>query len=139
MLLTYVVEGDPTRLALGARCRLANTLINTSSGDVAIGDDTIFGYNCMLLTGRHEFENGTRKSMTGSAEVPVTGHDIRIGRGCWIASGAIITGGVTIGDSVIVAAGSVVTKNVPDGSFVAGVPAAIKNPSAHHPSQVRNS
>ena len=42
-----------------------------------------------------------------------------------IAAGAIVSGGVTIGDNVIVAAGAVVTKDVPDYSIVAGVPAKV--------------
>ena len=87
----------------------------------------------MLLTGRHQYHLGERYSIflereTGrtlgaGVEVPRSGFDIQIGEGVWIASGAIITGGVTIGNNSIVAAGSVVTKDVPDFSVVAGVPA----------------
>lgn len=42
-----------------------------------------------------------------------------------IGSGAIILGGVTIGENALVAAGAVVTKNVSPNSIVAGVPARI--------------
>ena len=42
-----------------------------------------------------------------------------------IASHAIIVGGVTIGKKAIVGAGAVVTKDVPAGKIVAGVPATI--------------
>lgn len=51
--------------------------------------------------------------------------DTRIGRNCFIAVGAIILPGVTIGDEVIVGAGSVVSKNVPSHVIVAGNPARI--------------
>lgn len=78
----------------------------------------------MFLTGRHEFENGALKQPR-SRQVPTSGYDIRVGKGCWIASGAIILGGVTIGDHCLVAAGAVVTRNVPDYAIVAGVPAQI--------------
>jgi acetyltransferase-like isoleucine patch superfamily enzyme len=37
----------------------------------------------------------------------------RYGRNAWIADGAIIIGGVTLGENSVVAAGSVVTKDVP--------------------------
>jgi acetyltransferase-like isoleucine patch superfamily enzyme len=51
--------------------------------------------------------------------------DVHIGKNCFIAVGAIIMPGVTIGDEVIVGSGSVVTKSVPSNSIVAGNPAKI--------------
>jgi hypothetical protein len=46
-----------------------------------------------------------------------------IRRKAWIGAGAIILPGVTVGENAIVAAGAVVTKDVPDNTIVAGVPA----------------
>ncbi len=43
----------------------------------------------------------------------------------FIGTGAIVMPGVTIGPRAIVAAGAVVTKDVPPGSVVAGVPAQV--------------
>ena len=51
--------------------------------------------------------------------------DVYIGENCFIAIGATIMPGVTIGDQVIVGAGSVVTKDVPSNTIVAGNPAKI--------------
>ena len=45
--------------------------------------------------------------------------------GASIGSGATVLCGVTIGERAIVGAGSVVTKDVPDGSIVAGNPARV--------------
>jgi acetyltransferase-like isoleucine patch superfamily enzyme len=42
-----------------------------------------------------------------------------------IGTGAVIMPGVTIGAGAMVGAGSVVTKDVPDGAVVAGVPARV--------------
>jgi len=50
---------------------------------------------------------------------------IIIGDNVWIGSRAMIMKGVSIGDGAIIAAGSVVTKDVPDNSLVAGVPAQV--------------
>jgi maltose O-acetyltransferase len=132
---TYYLEGNGGKLQVGKNVYLVNTLINVESGSVFIGDNTIFGYNVMLLTGRHNFHKGerlliqmqreTNKKLGAGVEVPKSGYDIRIGNGCWVTSGAIISGGVTIGNNVIVSAGAVVTKDVPDYSIVGGVPAKI--------------
>jgi acetyltransferase-like isoleucine patch superfamily enzyme len=53
------------------------------------------------------------------------GKPIVIGRNVWIAAGAIVVGGVTIGEDSVVAAGSVVTKDVPPNVLVAGNPARV--------------
>ena len=129
---TYYVEGDGGHLKAEKNTRLANTLFNVESGDISIGENTIFGYNVMVLTGKHNFKNGMRISIynqtkgefsrTGD-EVPREGYDINIGKNCWIASGSIICGNVNIGDSVVVMAGSIVTKDVESNSVVGGVPA----------------
>jgi acetyltransferase-like isoleucine patch superfamily enzyme len=48
---------------------------------------------------------------------------IKVGNDVWVGYGAIIMGGVEIGDGAVIAAGSIVTKNVEPYSVVGGVPA----------------
>jgi acetyltransferase-like isoleucine patch superfamily enzyme len=126
------VHGSPRRLHVGERTSLVNTVFNTASGDIYVANDVIFGHGCMILTGRHEFAEGKRKRLSiGRPDTPSTGFDIRIGEGTWIASGAIVVGGVTIGEHAIVAAGAVVTHDVPDNAIVAGIPAQVIGSSAN--------
>jgi acetyltransferase-like isoleucine patch superfamily enzyme len=47
-------------------------------------------------------------------------------KGASIGTGAVIICGITIGENALVGAGAVVTKDVPDGATVAGVPARTK-------------
>jgi len=133
---THYIEGDGGKVVVGKRVYLVNTLLNVESGSIFIGDNTIFGYNVMLLTGRHHFNKGERisiqlqkkypeKRFGAGVEVPRKGFDKHIGTGCWIASGAIVSGGVTIGNNVIVASGAVVSRDVPDYAVVGGVPAKV--------------
>lgn len=131
---TYIM-GSTGKLHIGQRCGLANTIFNLSSGSIYVGDNTILSNNVMVITGRHMFKDGSRASLApglerkyiggGAEEVPESGFDIHIGSGCWIAAGVIISGGIRIGDNVIIAANSVVTKDIPDYSFAGGVPAKI--------------
>jgi len=44
---------------------------------------------------------------------------------CFVGLGAIVMPGVTVHKNSVVGAGSVVTKDVPEGSVVAGVPAKV--------------
>lgn len=126
------IHGNEKRLHLGNRISLLNTVLNLSSGEIYIGDDTIFGHNCCLVTGVHEFKGGMRKKLYHRLhhneevkEAMPNGNDIIIGKGCWITTNVTIIGGVTIGDNVIVRAGAVVTKDIPSNSIVAGVPAKV--------------
>ena len=50
---------------------------------------------------------------------------IKIGSNCFIGSGARIMGGVKIGDNCIIGAASIVTRDVPNGCVVAGMPAKV--------------
>ena len=131
---THFVMGSPERLKVGERSALANTLFNVSSGNITVGDRSIFGQGVMVITGRHEFRNGMRISLDpneddgswgGNSEVPKEGFDISIGNGVFVASGAIILGKCHIGNHCIVAAGAVVTKSFPDHSIIAGIPARL--------------
>ena len=124
---TYV-HGDKKRVFLGSNCSTMNSIFNVISGEIHIGDNTILGHNCMLLTGTHNFKNGKRISLLDNSkeeETPKTGRDIIIGEGCFIGSGVTVIGPVNIGNNVIVASGSVVNKNIKDSCFVGGIPAKL--------------
>ena len=48
---------------------------------------------------------------------------ISIGNNVFVGARAMIMQGVTIGNNCIIAAGAIVTKDIPDGVIVGGVPA----------------
>lgn len=54
---------------------------------------------------------------------PSSRGDIVVGNDCWIASDAVVTSGVTIGDGAVVATRAVVTRDVRPYAVVAGDPA----------------
>ncbi|NOW94060.1 sugar O-acetyltransferase [Mucilaginibacter sp. SG564] len=87
-------------------------------GGLDIGDDVMIGPNVSIITTGHPLDPSQRRSVT-------IGKPIVIERNVWIAAGAIIIGGVTIGKNSVVAAGSVVTKNVPPNTLVGGNPARV--------------
>jgi sugar O-acyltransferase (sialic acid O-acetyltransferase NeuD family) len=50
--------------------------------------------------------------------------NVTVGAGCYVGAGAIIMARRSLGSGSIVGAGAVVTRDVPDGATVAGVPAS---------------
>ncbi len=78
----------------------------------------MIGPNVSIITTGHPLEPSQRRAAT-------IGKRIVIERNVWIAAGAIIVGGVTVGENSVVAAGSVVTKDVLPNTLVGGNPARV--------------
>ena len=87
-------------------------------GGLYIGNDVMIGPNVSIITTGHPIEPSQRHSVT-------IGKPIVIERNVWIAAGATIIGGVTVGENSVIAAGAVVTKDVPANTLVGGNPARI--------------
>ncbi len=85
-------------------------------GGLDIADDVMIGPNVSIITTGHPLEPSRRRAAT-------IGKPIVIEKNVWIAAGATIVGGVTVGENSVVAAGSVVTKDVPPNTLVGGNPA----------------
>lgn len=122
-LQIYRVWGDENKIVLGRDVHLNDALINTTCGTVSIGDYTFLGHGVSLLTGTHDV---TKKDLERQSAIPSEGRDIKIGRGVWIASKALILGPCEIGDNAVIGAGSVATGKIEANSFYAGSPAKIK-------------
>ncbi len=87
-------------------------------GGLDIADDVMIGPNVSLITSGHPLEPSERRDF-------VVARPILIERNVWIAAGATIIGGVTVGENSVVAAGSVVTRDVPPNILVGGNPARV--------------
>ena len=112
----YATGGTDTRIG-------RNVFINQNCtfydlGGLDISDDVMIGPNVSIITSGHPLEPSRRRAFT-------TAKPIVIERNVWIAAGATIIGGVTVGENSVIAAGSVVTKDVPPNTLVGGNPARV--------------
>ena len=109
----------PGRIRIGRDVYIAEGCWISGSADLTIDDEVMFGPYAMVVTANHSMKDG---SVRFGAPV---GAPVVIGRGSWIGAHVVILPGVTIGRGCIVASNAVVTRDVPDHTIVGGVPAKI--------------
>jgi acetyltransferase-like isoleucine patch superfamily enzyme len=114
---------------VGERCKISShTFVCTG---VTIDDEVFVGHGVM-------FVNDKRPAATNDAGELKSAEDwdlleTVVERGASIGSGAVILGGVRIGSGALVGAGAVVTRDVPAGATVMGVPARVDQLAEPHP------
>ncbi len=106
----------PETISIGDHTWIGHNVHLRGGGRITIGDYCQIANNVIMTSGNHRID-GNRHQNNDEYK------DITNGNNVWIASNAIILPGVKIGDNAVVAAGAVVTKDVPENTVVAGVPA----------------
>jgi acetyltransferase-like isoleucine patch superfamily enzyme len=88
---------------------------------VVIEDNVFVGHNVSFINDKYPRATNADGSPQTEADWKVVKTLVK--KGASIGTSSTILCGVTIGENAIVGAGSVVTRDVPDGAVVAGVPA----------------
>jgi UDP-2-acetamido-3-amino-2,3-dideoxy-glucuronate N-acetyltransferase len=123
--------GDDTRVGpfveiqrgvvIGARCKIqSHTFICTG---VEIEDEVFVGHGTLFINDK--FPRSTNKAGELKTDADWTLLRTMVERGAALGSGVVVLGGVHIGAGALVGAGAVVTRDVPAGETVAGVPARV--------------
>jgi UDP-2-acetamido-3-amino-2,3-dideoxy-glucuronate N-acetyltransferase len=105
---------------IGDRCKISSHTFICEG--VTVEDDVFVGHGVMFINDRYPQATADGRLQTEADWVVIP---TRIKRGVSIGSGAVILCGVTVGEKALVGAGAVVTRDVPDHSTVAGVPARV--------------
>ena len=115
----HTISNTPARFLAGGV--FLRERIFMDGGSITIGENVFIGPFCGFYTATHPLDFARRNKGLEKA-LP-----IKVGDNCWFGANVSVMPGVTIGSGCVIAAGSVVTKDVPDNSLVAGVPAAVKS------------
>jgi len=123
--------GDGTRIgtfveiqknaSVGSRCKISSHSFICEG--VVIEDEVFIGHGVMFTNDR--LPRATSADGSLQTEEHWTVEPTLVRRRASIGSNATIVAGVTIGVDAMVGAGAVVTRDVPDGAIVAGVPARV--------------
>ncbi len=123
--------GDETRIGtfveiqkgarVGRRCKISSHTFICEG--VHVEDEVFVGHGVMFINDRRP--RATNPDGTTQTEADWSLEQTTVRRGASIGTGAVILGGVEIGERAMVGAGAMVTKSVPAGATVAGNPARI--------------
>ena len=91
-------------------------------GKVSLGNDVMMGPEVVIYTAGHKHDSIDVPMRLQGNEEP---REVIIGNDVWIGRRVMIMPGVRIGDGCVIAAGAVVTKDIPPYTIAAGVPAKV--------------
>ncbi len=112
---------------VGRRCKISSHTFICEG--VMIEDEVFIGHGVTFINDRFPRATNPDGSMQTDADWKCIGTLVK--KGASIGSGSTLLCGITVGERAVVGAGSVVTKDVPDGTVVAGNPARPLRPGGN--------
>jgi UDP-2-acetamido-3-amino-2,3-dideoxy-glucuronate N-acetyltransferase len=121
--------GDETRIgpfveiqrdaSIGARCKIQSHAFICSG--VEIDDEVFVGHGTLFINDK--FPRATTDAGELKTDADWSLQRTVVERGAALGSGVVVLGGIRIGAGALIGAGAVVTRDVPAGQTVTGVPA----------------
>jgi acetyltransferase-like isoleucine patch superfamily enzyme len=119
---SVTVQSADGRIRLGQRVYLSRGVTVGAVALVEIGDFVLVGPGCYITDANHRFDDHT-------VPIPDQGMSSKgatvIEDNVWLGANVVVTSGVRIGRRSVIGANSVVTRDIPEFSVAAGVPARV--------------
>ena len=111
-------------VSFGDRTEIGEHSTISSCNRVIFGNDVLTGPHVFVADHNHAYEN---PHVPVSKQGVMCNHEdeVVIGEGSWLGTNVVIVGNVHIGKHCVIGANSVVTKDIPDYSVAAGIPAKV--------------
>lgn len=121
---TLLCVSPDAKIVLHDNIRLQNFTVISSARLVEIESGVNFGPFVYVGDNNHSYEDITVPIKDSGIKIAPSGK-VLIKAGTWIGTKVTIAGNVTIGKHCVIGANSVVTKDIPDYSVAAGIPARV--------------
>lgn len=108
---------------IGARCKISSHTFICEG--VTLEEEVFVGHNVVFTNDLYPRATNGEGALQTEADWQVVPTLVK--HGASIGSGAVLLGGIIVGENAIIGAGSVVTKDVPPNTVVAGNPARVIN------------
>jgi UDP-2-acetamido-3-amino-2,3-dideoxy-glucuronate N-acetyltransferase len=108
-------------VCVGARCKIQSHSFLCEG--VEIGDEAFIGHGVIFVNDKHPRATTPDGELQTEADWPLLRTVVE--RRAAVGSGALVLGGVRIGEEALVGAGAVVTRDVQPGEIVVGNPARV--------------
>lgn len=109
-------------IEIGAGSNIGASSFLVSRGGIQIGESALIGGECHVSGGAYHFDDPAAPVMDQGI---YTQGPIVVGDGVWLGMKVGVLDGVRIGDGCVIGAGAIVTEEVPDYTVAAGVPAEV--------------
>lgn len=118
-------QSEHSGITIGNNCNFGYDNHITCLNKITIGDGVLTGMHVIITDNNHGTTDGQMLDIRPEDRPLTSNGDVVIGNNVWIGDKVTIIAGVYIGDGAIIAANAVVTKDVPAGTIVGGVPARV--------------
>jgi acetyltransferase-like isoleucine patch superfamily enzyme len=116
ILMPGVEVFSPWRLVVGSHTNIGRHTHLDARGDLTIGDNVNISDEVAVWTAEHDIQ---------AEDFAMSRGPVVVGDRVWLCFRSIVLPGVKLGEGCVVASGAVVTKDVPPFSVVAGIPAKV--------------